>query len=161
MEAIDIAKEQLTDEIFAEIVPLAQKCWDESTLIKGAACAYHNQRDFVIEPDSDQYLALAKVGALTVITARLEGVLVGYVVGILYRSLHHRKILCGLGDSMYLEPKYRFTYAKPMADLFESELKAAGAGIIGWPANTNSPMYEFLKSRGYVGDDVVMEKLCV
>lgn len=156
---IDVAKEQLNDELFAEIVPLARKCWDESTSIKGESCAYHGDRDFEIEPDSDQYQALANAGALTLITLRDEGKLIGYAIGILYRSLHHRKILCGFGDSMYIEPLYRFNYAALMAERFEAELAAAGADIIGWPAHKNSSLYGFLKSRGYVGDDVVMEKL--
>src|SRR5262249_35281533 len=133
-----IAKEPLTPELLAEITPLAQKCWDESTQIKGESCAYHDERDFLIEPDGDQYLTLASVAALTVITLRNEGKLEGYLVGILYRSLHHRKILCGLGDSMYLEPQHRFAYAASVAQMFESEMRAKGAGIIGWPANMKS-----------------------
>lgn len=159
---VEIAKEPLTDELLAEILPLAQKCWDESTAIKGESCAYYGERDLIIEPDTDQYKTLASVGALTVITLRAGGKLEGYMIAIMYRALHHRKVLCALGDSMYLEPNHRFAYAAVVAEKFESEMKALGAGIIGWPTHMNSPLYEFLQSRGYVGDDIVMEKrLCV
>jgi hypothetical protein len=35
-------------------------------------------------------------------------------------------------------------------------------GIIGWPVHLNGPVYDVLKAKGYVGDDIVMEKrLCV
>lgn len=159
MKQVEISKEPLSDELLTEILPLAQKCWEESTTIKGESCAYYGKRDFVIEPDTDQYRLLHSVGALTVITLRDAGELVGYVVGILYRALHHRKVLCGLGDSMYLQPTYRFSYATGMAERFEREMTELGAGIIGWPTHMNSPMYDFLKSRGYVGDDIVMEKM--
>ena len=30
--------------------------------------------------------------------------------------------------------------------------------IIGWPTHVDGPMYALLKARGYVGDDIVMEK---
>lgn len=156
--SVEIVIELLTDELLAEILPLAQKCWDESTAIKGEDCAYHGEREFLIEPDTDQYKTLATVGSLVVITLREEQVLGGYLIGITYRALHHRKVICGLGDSMYLEPQYRFGYAGSMAEKFENEMAARGAGIIGWPAHMKSPLYEFLKIRGYVGDDIVMEK---
>lgn len=160
--SVEVDIEPFSEELFASVVPLAQKCWDESTAIKGAACAYHGERDFMIEPDADQYKNLAQSGALVIITVRDSEVLVGYLIGIHYRALHHRKISCGLGDSMYLEPTYRFTYAAQVAQKFEDEMTSRGAGIIGWPAHMNSPLYEFLKTRGYVGDDIVMEKrLCV
>ena len=155
---IEITTEPLTDEVLAEILPLAQACWNESTEIKGESCAYFGERDFLIEPDTEQYKTLAKSGGLLLITVRDNVELVGYLVGILYRSLHHRHITCALGDSMYLKPSYRFTHAAAVANLFERELTAIGVGIIGWPAHRNSPLYGFLQSRGYVEDDVVMEK---
>jgi len=155
---IEMTVEPLTDELFAEILPLAQACWDESTKVKGESCAYYGERDFLIEPDADQYKTLQAAGGLLIITVRDEGVLVGYLIGILYRSLHHRHITCALGDSMYLKPEYRFSHAASVASLFERELTAIGIGIIGWPAHRSSPLYEFLQSRGYVEDDTVMEK---
>lgn len=155
---IDIKIEPLTDELFAEILPLAQACWNESTELKGEHCAYYGDRDFLIEPDVDQYKTLQAAGGLVIVTARGEGVLVGYLIGILYRSLHHRHITCALGDSMYLKPEYRFTHAGAVANLFERTLTDIGIGIIGWPAHRSSPLYDFLQSRGYVEDDTVMEK---
>ena len=49
-----------------------------------------------------------------------------------------------------------------MTERFEKEMAARGSIIIGWPTHPDGPVYELLKARGYVADDIVMEKrLCV
>jgi hypothetical protein len=155
-----IEKEPFTLELFQELLPLAQKCWEESTVNKAETCAYYGERDFQIDPDTSEYQRLADLGSVVLVTLRDGGVAKGYVVGFLYRSWHHRKILCGNGDSIYIEPGYR-SYTAVMAERFEKEFFGMGAEIIGWPTHVNGPVYEILKSRGYVGDDVLMEKrLC-
>jgi GNAT superfamily N-acetyltransferase len=157
----DVAVEVLTSDLFAEILPLAIKCWKESTEIKGDTCAFYGERDFQIEPDYDAYQRLADDGALAVVTLRDDGKLVGYVIGFSYRALHHKKVLGGIADNIYLEPDFR-AYAPVLAERFEKEMKARGVQIIGWPTHENGPVYALLKSMGYVGDDIVMEKrLCV
>jgi hypothetical protein len=151
-----IDREAFTLALAEEILPLAQKCWEESTRIKAETCAFYGERDFRIDPDLSVYESAASQGKLVVVTLRDES-LKGYVMGFLYRSWHHKHILCGNVDSIYLEPEYR-SYAGVVTDRFETEFKALGAAIIGWPAHTNGPVYELLKARGYVGDDLVMEK---
>jgi hypothetical protein len=155
-----IEREIFNPEVFAEILPLAQKCWDESTAFKGESCAYFGERDFKVEPDAESYERLERDGLLVLVTLRDEGKVQGYVVGFLYNALHHKKILCGIGDSIYIEPGYReHTWA--VAKRFESEMKERGAKILGWPCHFNGPVYDVLKAKGYVGDDIVMEKrLC-
>lgn len=152
-----IEKELFTAELYEEILPLAQKCWEESTINKAETCAYYGERDFKIEPDIPEYQRLAVLGSVVIVTLRDEGVLKGYVVGFLYRSWHHKRIFCGNGDSIYIEPAYR-SYTAVVVDRFEKEFMKLGAGIIGWPTHVNGPVYEVLKARGYVGDDIVMEK---
>jgi hypothetical protein len=154
----DIAIEPFTRELALEILPLGQKCWEEATIAKGEACAFYGQRDFAIEPDVDEYLKAAKTSV--VVTLRDEGKLVGYVIGLLYRSLHHKSVQCALGDSIYVDPDYR-SYTGVMVERFETEIKKLGAKIIGWPVTPDGPVYKVLKARGFVGDDVIMEKLCV
>lgn len=157
---VTIESEQFNAEVFAQILPLAQKCWEESTVFKAETCAYYGERDFEIEPDIEGYQKLSDSGILVLITMRDDGELKGYTVGFTYRSMHHRRILCGIGDSIYIEPDYR-SYTAVMADKFEKEMRVKGAEIIGWPVHINGPVFEVLKARGYVGDDIVMEKrLC-
>lgn len=154
---IKIEKEQFTLDVAAEILPLAQSCWNESTIIKKETCAYYGERDFQIEPDTEGYERLATQGLLVLVTLRDDTVLKGYVIGFLYRSMHHKKILCGIGDSVYVEPEYR-AYTAVVAERFEQAMKELKVEIIGWPTHIDGPTYQVLKTRGYVGDDIVMEK---
>lgn len=157
---IAIEKEPYNSNLFTEVLPLAQKCWEESTVTKAETCAYYGERDFAIEPDTEGYQRLEDQGVLVLITLREDGSLKGYIIGFLYRSMHHKRILCGIGDSVYVEPDYR-SYTGVMAEKFEKEMRHRGAEIIGWPVHVDGPVYEVLKARGYVGDDIVMEKrLC-
>jgi hypothetical protein len=156
--AIDI--EPFNDALLAEIMPLAQKCWNESTTVKGESCAFYGERDFDIEPCVELYQNLHDNGAMVIVTLRDDGVLRGYVEGFVYRSLHHGKVKGGIGDSVYIEPNYR-VYAGVLTKRFEDEMQARGVGIIGWPTQLNGPVYGVLKAMGYTGDDIVMEKrLC-
>jgi hypothetical protein len=156
---VKIEKEQFSEELFIELLPLAKKCWEESTKAKGETCAFYGERDFDIEPHIEAYQHLSDKGALVIVTLRDEG-LKGYVVGFTYQGLHHQKIKGGIGDSIYIEPEYR-SYFAVVAEKFENELRALGVQIIGWPVTPDGPIHEVLKARGYVGDDIVMEKrLC-
>jgi hypothetical protein len=155
---MNIAVEPFSVELFDELIPLAQKCWDEGTKDKGVSCAYHGERDYQIEPDRDRYQELDKSGALIIVTLRNDRKLVGYCTGILYRALHHKHILCGNADSLYVEPEHRTYMVIRLIDRFEDELKARGVQIIGWPTHERGPIFKLLQVRGYVGDDIVMEK---
>lgn len=154
---IKIAPEPFTASLAAEILPLAQKCWEESTLVKKDTCAYYGDRDFDVEPDVEGYQRLADLGLVVVVGLRDNGTLRGYVLGMTYRSLHHKQILCGIGDTIYIDPHYR-SYTAVVADQFEKAMKALDVQIIGWPTHIDGPTYQVLKNRGYVGDDIVMEK---
>ena len=147
--------EPFNRKLFDEILPLAKKCWAESTAEKAETCAFYGEREFEIEPDFEAYERLGE--ALLIVALRKEGVLVGYVIGFSYKALHHKHILGAIADNTYVEPELR-SYAPVIAKRFEKEMKYRGVGIIGWPAHPNSPLYGMLESMGYVGDDVVMEK---
>lgn len=155
-----VERETFDSILFAEILPLAQKCWEESTLAKGETCAFYGERDFQIEPDAKSFQMLEDNGSLVIVTLRDDGRLVGYVAGFAYAALHHKRITGGIGDSIYIEPEYR-SYAAVVVERFEEELKKLGVQIIGWPVTPDGPIHKVLKARGYVGDDIVMEKrLC-
>jgi hypothetical protein len=154
---IEIEREEFNSKLAEEMLPRAQACWNESTAFKGESCAYYGDRDFQIEPDTAAYQGLSDQGKLVVVTIRDDGNLKGYVIGFTYYSLHHRKILCGIGDSIYIEPDYR-THTWALAKRFEKEMEGLGVKILGWPVHFNGPVYDVLKAKGYVGDDIVMEK---
>ena len=155
---IAIEREAFTAKIFAEILPLGQHCWNDSTVSKEKRCAFYGERDFQIEPDFDQYQKVSP--SMIIITLRDDGRLCGYLVGFAHRGLHHKKILCGFADSMYVEPDLR-SYAPVMAERFEKEMRELGVEIIGWPTDPQGPLCQMLIARGYMADDIVMEKrLC-
>jgi hypothetical protein len=103
------------------------------------------------------YERLSKEGSLVLVALRDDRVLKGYVIGFTYRSPHHKKILCGHGDSIYIEPAYR-SYTAIVAEKFEQAMRDLKVQAMGWPTHIDGPVYEILKARGYVGDDIIMEK---
>lgn len=153
-----ISIERFTPELFAEILPLAQKGWDECSEIKKDTCAFHGQRGFVIEPDEAQYLLLQSSDSLICHTLRNDSdELRGYSLGILYRSLHHRTVICGNVDCFYIEPENR-QYVRSFIDRIEDEFSKRSVTVIAWPTTASGTLYEMLKNIGYIADDVVMEK---
>jgi hypothetical protein len=109
-----------------------------------------------VDPDLERYKALAKAGVLVMVTLRNE-TLKGYIIGFTYRSLHQKKILCASVDSIYIDPEYR-SYTAVVCEKFEQSINKLGVQIIGWATHIDGPVYQVLKARGYVGDDVIMEK---
>ena len=152
-----IAIEPFTRVLADEIVPLGQESWDECSEIKQDTCAYHGQRGLQIDPDIDQYLYLAEHHSLIAMTLRDDGnVLRGYALLILYKSLHLKTELCGNVDTFFVQPEFRKSMPRLMSAI-EETLTERGVSIIGWPVTMTGKLYEILKRRGYIADDVVME----
>jgi hypothetical protein len=157
MTMATIAIEPFTRELADEIVPLGQQSWDECSEIKKDTCAYHGQRGLAIDPDIDQYLYLANHQSLIAMTLRDdEKTLRGYALLILYKSLHLKTELCGNVDTFYVQPDFRRSMSRFISAI-EGTLRARGISIIGWPVTMTGKMFEILKRRGYIADDVVME----
>lgn len=152
-----IAMEPFTIELATEMLPLAQESWDECSEVKQETCAYHGQRNRVIDPNIKQYLAMAQQQALTATTLRdAAGVLRGYALAILYHSLHLQTELCGNIDSFYVQLPYRHAMAHFMTQI-EADLRDLGVSIVAWPVTRTGNLYKILQRRGYIADDVVME----
>jgi hypothetical protein len=157
MRNLKISIESFTRDLASEIVPLGQQSWDECSEIKKDTCAYHGQRGLAIDPDIDQYLFLANHHSLIAMTLRdEEGILRGYALVILYKSLHLKTELCANVDTFYVQPKYRRSMPRLMSNI-EETLCLRGVSIIGWPVTRTGKLYEILQRRGYIADDVVME----
>lgn len=157
---VTINKEKFGDALYQELLPLAQKCWEESTELKAETCAFYGERDFQIDPDLDQYRKLDESGALVIITVRDGTEIKGYVSGFTYRAIHHKKIIGAIGDTIYVDPEYR-SYAGVLIDKFLDEMRERKVQIVGWPVTPDGYVYQLLKGRKFVGDDIVMElRLC-
>lgn len=152
-----IAVESFDAALAIEILPLAQQSWDECSEVKQATCAYHGQRGLAIDPNMQQYFMMAAQKALVAMTLRDdEGLLRGYSLAILYKSLHMQTVLCGNIDSFYVQPSARHAMPSFMTQV-EVTLRNLGIGIIAWPVTRTGNLYKILQRRGYVADDVVME----
>jgi len=155
-----IRLEPFTSELAAELLPLGQACWNEATPQKIERCAFDGDRAIAIEPDLEQYQKLADLGALVLFVLREAGRARGYVLGWTYQALHHKRIRGAIADTFYVEPDLR-AYAAVLADLFLKELARRDVQIVGWPVDVGGHLHEMLLAKGFVGDDIVMEKrLC-
>jgi hypothetical protein len=158
---VSIQREAYNESLGQEFLPLAQKCWDEGTALKGENCSYHGHRDIAIDPDYLLYRQLADAGRLLLFTIRDAGILVGYAVSYVFASPHHRKLLVANGDSIYVERGYR-AYTPALIEMLLKELKSLGVTNMGWAVSQNGPVYELLCKLGFVADEIIMEKLiCV
>ena len=63
--------------------------------------------DEPFDPDVSIYRKMEAVGAMQLMVARLDGVMVGYCVVFIAGSHHHRGRIVGQGDIYYLAPKGR------------------------------------------------------
>jgi hypothetical protein len=60
-----------------------------------------------LDPDWEAYAKLEELGKLWVMTARADGVLVGYIVMVVTRDMHYRTLLRATEDIHFLLPEYR------------------------------------------------------
>lgn len=160
MSEVVIALEAFSDPLVAELLPLAQACWNESSVAMADSCAFYGTRDFEIQPDLREYRRLAELGALVILVLRAGGAARGYALGWTYRPMHHQVVTAAMGDTFYVDPAYR-AYAGVLIDRFTAELEAREVAIIGWPATQHGYLHRLLVARGFVGNEIVMEKkLC-
>lgn len=156
--AMKIQREVLTEKLFAEIMPLGQKSWDECSEIKGETCSFHGERGFQIQPNERRYLEIEAAGSMAAITMRdAAGILCGYALCIFYHSLHHAPVQCANVDTFYIEPEHRACMRRFIATM-EQEFFLRGVVVIGWPTSPSGKLFPILKLLGYAPDDVVMEK---
>lgn len=154
---MNIAIEPFTLELAAEITPLGQECWDECSEIKKDTCAYHGQRGLAIDPNNEQYLLMQTRDCLIALTLRDDaGSLHGYALTFLYYSMHLKNELCGNVDTFYVQPAYRQFMPRFMSAV-EETFRSRGVSIVGWPVTMTGKLFEILKRRGYIADDVIME----
>ena len=97
MEHLSLAVEQFS-QVIEEAKPLLYRHWEEIAL----------DRDRVpLEPDWARYASLEAMGALSVVTMRQNGRLVGYTCMVVQPGLHYRSCLEARMDIFWLAPECR------------------------------------------------------
>ena len=84
--------------IARDLPPLFERHWQELGTRKD---------EIPLDPDWDRYFALAQVGTLRVRTARVEGVLAGYIFNMVGPHLHYRSTLHAEIEMFWLDTAYR------------------------------------------------------
>lgn len=101
-----------------EMLPLLVRHWREVAL---------NHADVPLDIDEQRYAELDEAGALHIVTARRNGLLIGYHVAIISPHLHYKSTLHGITDVYWLAPECRHgVTAMRLFQAVERELKAAG-----------------------------------
>ena len=155
---ITIGIEELTPELFDELMPMGQKLWDECSEIKKDTCSFHGERGLKIQPNKSAYLSMQATGKLSVYVIRNEqGQSIGFSFCVFYNSLHHEVVPCANVDLFYIEPEHRILI-KRLIRTMEEEFRNRGVVVVGWPISPMGKLFEILKTLGYAPDDVVMEK---
>lgn len=60
-----------------------------------------------MRPDEEAYRALEAAGRLQIVTAREQGVMVGYIVSVVRPHMHYADVLTGYEDAYFLSKSHR------------------------------------------------------
>lgn len=124
-----------------DIQPLLEKHWLETE---------PNQETILLNPDWEQYALLDSAGILHIFTARDNENLVGYLVMMLSKSIHHKDHLFATTDVIYVKPDYRKTHTG--ADLIkfaESHCKENGASLMTLNMKVEFPFDRLMTTMGF------------
>ena len=117
---IKFAVENIED-IIEELKPLTEAHWEEIAL---------NKDNIKLNPDWERYKMLSKCGMLQLVTARIEGKLIGYCCDIIATSLHYSDHLFAVNDVLFLHHDHRKgKNAIALLKFVENELKKRNASV--------------------------------
>ena len=112
-----------------------------------------------LAPNWASYYAMERAAQLVLVSARKEGVLVGYAAWLLKDHLHYQGHLVAMNDVIFLAKEHRRgRTGLRLIDESEYLLKVLGVDRIMWhikPSNDWSPI---LKRKGYQVEEFVLGK---
>jgi Acetyltransferase (GNAT) family len=109
--------------------------------------------------DRERYAALEKANALLLITARVEGKLVGYFVGFLFPHPHYfGSGLWGMTDMYFVLPEHRRGTGLKLFIAFEAALRERGVTQAVTSCKVHEDHTEFLEKLGWKWTDKTFQK---
>lgn len=135
--------------------------WDEVTPLlirhKDEVCHY---KDFVLNPDVENYAAIEQAGGMRCYTARLNGDLIGYCALFVKHNLHYRDSLQALQDVLFILPEHRGSRAGLKLIRFcEEQLRREGVQVVMQHLKLATPKtIKLFRKMGYEEIDVIMGK---
>lgn len=138
------ARETLTPELVAEVVPLLIAHWTEVA----------HYRDIPLDPKWDRYYQLQEIGALLVYTSRLNGRLIGYNAFFKDGHLHYRQSMQGGNDVIFIDPRERGFGRRFIAWCVE-QLRAEGVQVNSYHVKVSHDWGHILAEQGFEPVEVV------
>lgn len=148
---MEIGIETFDFKLIGELKPLLELHYQELTLHKD---------HIKLDPDYEKYLQLAKSDMFVMITARDNGVLVGYSAWFITNHIHYRSSKMANNDVLFLHPDYR----KGMTGVrlirrSEEILKELGIIKIMWHIKFARDFRKILYRMGYEDEDAIVGKI--
>jgi len=138
------------DQIISDLKPMLKDHWQELAVHK----------DIVLDPDFVFYENAHKAGLIQILTARLNGELIGYAVFVVRIHPHYKNNSWASNDLIWLHPDWRnLGFGREFIGFIDREFKRRGVDVIHINEKTSSPaLGMLLKSVGYVAVEVGYEK---
>lgn len=110
------------EDIIEELKPLLQAHWEEVEIY---------QDKIKLNPDYNKYQIMSDQDMLHMVTARLDGRIVGYYISFIMPHMHYQNHKFAFNDILYLDPTMRkgFTALK-LFKYAENSLKEIGVSVI-------------------------------
>ena len=117
------------------------------------------QRDLDMQADWDGYLKAEAEGKLFILTARVNGTLVGYNVMLLINHPHYKGAKVAQNDVIYVTPDYRRgRVGLGLVKYFEAAMRECGFDKIYYHAKPCNDFGKLLERLGYAAVETIHAK---
>jgi GNAT superfamily N-acetyltransferase len=133
------------DDYARDAAPLWAECFED-----------HADEGLSLRPQVEAYAAMEDAGLLRILTARDNAALVGYIIFVVHRHMHHEDVLCGFEDSFFLAKAHRrgLTGAKLIREGVHL-LRAEGVQRIFFTTDRINSAGPFLERLGFAKSNTV------
>jgi len=119
-----------------------------------------NQDKIRMDLDAEHYQKLEDAGMLFVLTARVNGKLIGYLVAFPMTHLHYKSAgLMALTDMYYLHPDWRKGIGAKLFAEFEKRMRARGVVQIMTGCKRHQDHSKLLEILGWTNSDLTFIKV--
>lgn len=134
-----------------ELAPLFDDEWQEVSAGK--------ETKQELNPAWEKFMQIESSGMLHLLTARVDGKLIGYLMTIIHPHLHFADVIYGFVDGFYVKPEYRDAgVVESLIGDNEDMLRSAGIGRIRMDAQPDMWLYKELKKLHYERTEFVFMK---